>query len=419
MTFNFGIFLSKIISTIFIIFREFWWLIIPLALFIYFRKIYQGYKKQIAKPAEEDPLIYLELKFSSDSFKQPVTSMKNFFENLKNIKIKDDKKVVFEIICCKNQLRYLCILPKSLKDLIEVAFYSQYPDIKINEISDFVCQLPPNIPNNNFDIWGEEYKLKKESIYQINTIKSDIISDKDSKVIDPITILLETTAKADYQGIIIFQIVLSQLNKIQKEKYSIESDNVINKILGKPPIVKKTATEEFLVLFTQVFRDVISAASAPKEEVKKEPSSEDKEKAKNLKTKNDYGVFSCNFRVAYISPKECTEKFVPSSINMFIQRFTSSQNSFEAIANKGVELKTETLLDKWLTSFSKNQIELNMKRDLFQRVINRKIEKKFFVLNSEELASIYHFPFQKVSSKSLDYIKNKESAPPPNLPIIQ
>ncbi|MDD3156227.1 MAG: hypothetical protein PHP14_02255 [Candidatus Pacebacteria bacterium] len=60
-----------------------------------------------------------------------------------------------------------------------------------------------------------------------------------------------------------------------------------------------------------------------------------------------------------------------------------------------------------------------MKRDLFQRVINRKIEKKFFVLNSEELASIYHFPFQKVSSKSLDYIKNKESAPPPNLPIIQ
>ncbi|MDD3156226.1 MAG: hypothetical protein PHP14_02250 [Candidatus Pacebacteria bacterium] len=158
--------------------------------------------------------------------------------------------------------------------------------------------------------------------------------------------MLETTAKADYQGIIIFQIVLSQLNKIQKEKYSIESDNVINKILGKPPIVKKTATEEFLVLFTQVFRDVISAASAPKEEVKKEPSSEDKEKAKNLKTKNDYGVFSCNFRVAYISPKECTEKFVPSSINMFIQRFTSSQNSFEAIANKGVELKTETLLDK-------------------------------------------------------------------------
>jgi hypothetical protein len=345
--------------------------------------------------------------------------MKNFFENLKNIKIKEGKKVVFEIVCCKNQLRYLCIVPKSLKDLIEVAFYSQYPDIKINEISDFVCQLPPNIPNNNFDIWGEEYKLKKESIYQINTIKSDIISDKDSKVIDPITILLETTAKADYQGIIIFQIVLSQLNKDQKEKYTIEGDNVINKILGKPVIVKKTVLEEFLGLFTQVFKEVISVTSAPKEEGKKEPSNDDKEKAKNLKTKNDYGVFSCNFRVGYISPKEYAEKFVPSSINMFIQRFTSSQNSFEAIDNKGVELKTETLLDKWLTSISKNQIELNMKRDLFQRIVNRKMEKKFFVLNSEELAAIYHFPFQKVSTKSLDYIKNKESAPPPNLPIIQ
>jgi len=60
-----------------------------------------------------------------------------------------------------------------------------------------------------------------------------------------------------------------------------------------------------------------------------------------------------------------------------------------------------------------------MKKDLFQRVLNRKLEKKIFVLNSEELASIYHFPFQKVSVKSLDYIKNKENAPPSNLPIIQ
>jgi len=60
-----------------------------------------------------------------------------------------------------------------------------------------------------------------------------------------------------------------------------------------------------------------------------------------------------------------------------------------------------------------------MKKDLFQRVLNRKLEKKIFVLNSEELASIYHFPFQKVSVKSLAYIKNKENAPPSNLPIIQ
>jgi len=415
MTLNFGILLSKIISSLFIIFREFWWIIIPLILFRYFLKIFKQYKLQ-TKKTEDDPLIFLELKFSVDSFKQPVTSMKNFFENLKNIKIKDDKKIVFEISCFKNQLRYICIVPKSLKDVIEVIIYSQYPDIKIIESLDYLSTLPPNIPNNSFDIWGEEYKLKKENIYQINVIKNDLVSDKDSKIIDPITILLETIAKTDYQGMVLIQIVLSQLNNKQKAEYKLQSDNVINKLLGKPLIEKKSISKEVLGSLSQVAREMINAASKPEE--KKEPSVEDKTKAENLKTKDNFGVFGCNFRVAYVSPKACTEKFVSSSVGMFIKYFTSSSNSFEAISDKGIEVKVEGLIPKWLVSFSKAQVELEMKKDFFQRILNRKLEKKIIVLNSEELASIYHFPFQKVSVKSLDYITSKENAPPSNLPII-
>lgn len=418
MTLNFDTFISKIILNVFIVLREFWWLIIPLALFIYFKKIFAQYKKQISKPSADES-VFLELKFSIDSFKQPVTSMKNFFENLKNVKIKEGNRVVFEILCFKNQLRYICIVPKSLKDLIEVAFYSQYPDIKISELSDPLSTLPPNIPNNNFDIWGEEYKLKKENIYQINVIKNDIISDKDSKIIDPITILLEATAKADYQGVIAIQIILSQLNDAQKAVFKLESDNVINKLLGKPIIEKKSFGKELLGLSTQVAKEILNFSTPSKPEEKKEASPEDKAKANELKSKEAFGTFACNFRVAYISPKACTEKFVSASVSMFIKRFASSQNSFDAIADKGIELKVDGLIPKWLASFSKAQIELTMKKDLFQRVLNRKLEKKIFILNSEELASIYHFPFQKVSVKSLDYIKNKENAPPSNLPIIQ
>ena len=418
MTLNFDSFVSKIISIVFIILREFWWLIIPLALFIYFKKIFSQYKKQIAKPSADES-VFLELKFSIDSFKQPVTSMKNFFENLKNIKIKEGNKIVFEILCFKNQVRYVCIVPKSLKDLVEVAFYSQYPDIKINELIDPLSSLPPNIPNNNFDIWGEEYKLKKENVYQINVIKNDIISDKDSKIIDPVTILLESTAKSDYQGVVAVQIVLSQLNDKQKAAYKLESDNVINKLLGKPIVEKKSFDKVLISLSGQVVKEMLNPSAPSKPDEKKEASPEDKAKASELKTKDAFGVFACNFRVAYISPKACTEKFVSASVGMFIKRFTSSQNSFDAIPDKGVELKVEGLIPKWLASFSKAQIELNMKKDLFQRVLNRKLEKKILILNSEELAAIYHFPFQKVSVKSLDYIKSKENAPPSNLPIIQ
>jgi len=71
-----------------------------------------------------------------------------------------------------------------------------------------------------------------------------------------------------------------------------------------------------------------------------------------------------------------------------------------------------------LANFSKAKVEQQMKNDFYQRVINRTNEKKVFVLNSEEIAAIYHFPFQRVSVQSVVYIKSKETAPPPNLPII-
>jgi hypothetical protein len=417
MTPNFGNFLSKTISFILVILREFWWLIIPLTLFVYLKKLYKTYKG-LVKKADDDPMVFLEIKFSLDSFKQPVTSMKNFFENLKNIKIKDGKKIVFEILCFKNQLRYICMVPKSLKDLVEVAFYSQYTDIKILEVMDYLSALPPNIPNNNFDIWGEEYKLKKESIFKINVIRNDIVSDKDSKVIDPITILAEAADKTDYQGITIVQIVLSQLNDPQKASYALESENVINKLLGKPVVEKKTLQKETLGLMKIMLNQMLNPAKEDKKEEKKEVAPEDKAKAGELKTKNDLGVFACNFRVAYIAPKACIQKFVSPSISMFVKQFTSSQNSFEGIADKGIEYKVEGLIPKLLSNASKPQIELSMKKDFFQRAINRKFEKKIMVLNSEELATIFHFPFQRISVQSVDFIKNKEVAPPSNLPII-
>jgi len=280
--------------------------------------------------------------------------MKNFFENLKNIKIKDGKKVIFEIFCFKNQLRYICITNSSLKDLIEVAFYSQYPDIKINVALDYLSTLPPNIPNNNFDIWGEEYKLKEENIYQLNVVKNDIVSEKDSKIIDPITILLEATAKSDYQGMILIQIVLSQLNDKQKDNYKLEGDNVINKLLGKPVVTNKSFRSEFLSAFIQMMKEAAGVhdflkfgeSNGDKKEEKKEPSAEDKAKAETLKTKNNFGVFAVSLRSAYISPKICTEKFVSSSVGMFIKQFASSNNSFDTIPDKGTEYKVEGLIPK-------------------------------------------------------------------------
>ena len=58
-----------------------------------------------------------------------------------------------------------------------------------------------------------------DKLAKINVIHNDIVSDKDSKVIDPITILAEAADKTDYQGIAVVQIVLTQLTDPQKADY--------------------------------------------------------------------------------------------------------------------------------------------------------------------------------------------------------
>ena len=40
-----------------------------------------------------------------------------------------------------------------------------------------------------------------------------------------------------------------------------------------------------------------------------------------------------------------------------------------------------------------------------------------FVLNVEELASLWHFPGQILKVPTLERIESKESSPPPNLPV--
>lgn len=417
-------FIFKVIKWLGIILREFWWIIIPLALFIYLIKVIKLYKK-LSKKADDDPTIFLELKFSNDNLNHPVLAMKNFFENIKNVKMKDGKNVVFEIICLKSQLHFLCITKKSLKDLVEVAFYSQYPEIKIVEVNDYLSTLPPNIPNQSFDIWGEEYKLKKEDIYSLNIITKDNADNKDDKKekqnqeTDPIAILAEVADRIDYSGVMVIQLILRQMDDTEKAEYKLKCDNVTNKLLGKP-VVEKI---KFSDIPTNALKEVMGIL-IPKPEAKpaeaKPASAEDTAKAGELKKKNELGTFPVNFRVSYISIKDNSQKFISSALSMFVKQFANvNGNSFDAIANKGIEFKLEKPIDKLLYTWLKPGVENNLKQDFYQRIMKRDFIKSFCVLNSDELSTIYHFPFKKISVASISYEKSKQSAPPSNLPIIQ
>jgi hypothetical protein len=50
-------------------------------------------------------------------------------------------------------------------------------------------------------------------------------------------------------------------------------------------------------------------------------------------------------------------------------------------------------------------------------IVKAYIHHKTFVLNVEELATLWHFPGQIMKVPTLTRIESKEASPPPNLPI--
>ena len=57
------------------------------------------------------------------------------------------------------------------------------------------------------------------------------------------------------------------------------------------------------------------------------------------------------------------------------------------------------------------------KRRVYERYRGRRFGPKFSILNTEELATLYHFPTITVRAPMLGQIDAKKGAPPPTLPV--
>jgi len=74
----------------------------------------------------------------------------------------------------------------------------------------------------------------------------------------------------------------------------------------------------------------------------------------------------------------------------------------------------------------KKMMEFIKKRAIYFAYINRRFGKtnmerkeKFPVLNTEELATIYHFPSLTIETPKLRRLETKKGGPPKGLPIIK
>jgi len=326
----------------------------------------------------------------------------------------------FEIVAIDGTPHFFIRCPDSAQNMIESHIYSQFPEAEIFEVEDYTQKVPQDIPNKNWNIWGTDFKLLKPDPYPIKTYR-DFETEreaKEEKRIDPIASLLEGMAKLKKGEQMWLQIIGKPIGEKEfpwKKKGQEIVDQLVHR--GSPPKEKPFLQEIFQILiFGPQEKGEKSKETLPPE-MKLTPGEKDTVSAIERKTsKLGYEVA---IRCLYLGKKEAFFKpnvRVPIS---YFSNFTSENlNGIVPEGSTGTKVRK-----KWYDSFWFPKRRLYLKQ--------RKILKKYidrlpypsprpggtFALNTEELATIYHFPSKILTPASLlPRVEAKKGEAPLGLP---
>ena len=392
------------------IIREFWWILALIVLGKFFISLSKKYEEKKKKEKEEiKDWVILQAKINREILQTP-KAMEQVFNGLHAI---EKRYICLELVGMDRELYFIVRAPKEYKNLVESQFYAQYPEIEIKEIDDYFLRLPARLPNKDFDLWGTEIVLEKKNYYPVK-IYSYFEELKEEKRIDPISSFAESIAKLQKSEWFILEILIKPLSDKDEKKFIDEGKEKVNSMLGKKKEKEITWQDWIGAFFKNLLVGLVEPLVWPTKEEKKNGaslviSSGEKDIIKSIENKISRLSFDTSIRLVYISPKKIFNESNISAFMAFLKQFNSKDlNGFKINKDASTILKTRFLQNRRL--FSK-------KMDFYQSCLERKRTQDSTILNTEELATIYHFPALKVVTPTLTRVLSKKGEPPAGLPV--
>jgi hypothetical protein len=291
----------------------------------------------------------------------------------------------FELAARDQYIQFFAYVPTHLKDFVEGQIYAQYPTVEISAVQDYT-----QIDASNNAVAAAELVLTRPDYFPIKTFLNFTV--------DPLAGITSVLSKVDEGEQIWVQTLIRPIDDVWQEK-TLEYVKAIQE--GKKLEPERMSIGKILKATGGVASDFARTAAglgpAAKEEKKDEkpslpgPVAEGLKAAEGKTTKLGYEVV---VRVCAIARDEAT---ATSKINNLVGAFkqfnVTNMNGF------GIS-KIATDRDRILQVFQ-----------------SRAFPSTGYILNVEELASIYHLPSTSVETPSIVWAGAKKGEPPANLPI--
>jgi len=213
-----------ILNTILDVIKNWWWVILPIILWRPFLFLWLWWRRE--KWWAHQRMILLEVKMPKEILK-PLKAMDQVFSGLwgnlydppdwweKWIEGKMLMSYSFEVVSLGGEVHFFIRAHGAIRNAVESTIYSEYPDAEISVADDYVKDVPADIPNKDWELWGSDYELIKEDVYPIKTyakfFEERPETAKEEKRIDPYAPLLEGMAKIGPGEQLWIQIVASPI----------------------------------------------------------------------------------------------------------------------------------------------------------------------------------------------------------------
>ncbi len=330
----------------------------------------------------------------------------------------------FEIVSLEGYVQYIIRCPESWRDLVEAAVYAQYPDAEVSEVKDYTKDVPSVWPNKDWEFFGTGYALDKPNAYPIKTYNE--FEDKlRGELIDPMGALLEIMSKIGKGEQIWYQILAIP---IVEPDWVPDAQNEINKMIDRPLKLKKRGgILGFLLDIPHLLVKTLDATTGTEltvsssgddntDEIGKSPMFKltpgERTVLEDMERKTGKLAYKCRIRIAYFAKHSVYSKArgVGPVVGAIKQFEDASKNRLK------VEKRSWTKANYWFKKARIYQRQNSFYAAISGRSTYAGDTPGKFVLNSEELATIYHFPMMSVKAPLVKRTGAKKSEPPTTLP---
>jgi len=436
---------KAVLSYLIEILKIWWWVILPFILRKPFLFLWRSWRIEHWLSTVYKPIL-LEIKIPRESIK-PIRAMEDVMASLHSVIYHPpdwwetwmdgqlQTSLSLEIASFGGAIHFFIRCEQSYRDSVEAAIYAQYPDAEISQADDYTKLVPQDMPNKDWDFWATDYTLLRKksdktgeplSCYPILTYKKfekepEIIEEKR---VDPVATLFEALSKVKPGQQFWVQIMIKPVTKD-------ESKWIEEGIIERDRVAKREATEGSIKTKPMVLEaaEILLKGASEEEpqpkseqifppEMKLTPGERDIVAA--IEEKISKPGFATSIRFIYLGKKDVF--FKPNlrlGFSFFGSFATQNLNSLIPWGKTITKIKKSRILP--LNLLIPRRLYLRQ-RKIFRNYVNRDgpLHPRpggDFVLNTEELATIFHFPSWRVAPvPGVARVEARRRAPP-ELPV--